>query len=365
VRVGTDGLKLPEASKRGPVGALELAHDLGAEGLFFRSMLDLSPSLDRGALRAVRERADELDMYLESGVGKTNPFAMPEAPELRAIGDGDVLLGFRRMMEAGADIGVFELWSATANLKPHFFGRMAYDRFRTDADWADQLAATEKFLKKLAPIARDLGIHINLETHEEITSFELVRLVEAVGPDVTGVVFDTHNVLQRIEHPVWAARRLAPYVRQTHLKDGVAAYGPDGLVSQVRDFGTGMIDFAEIIPILASENPVLNFSLENQDMRDGPLIVHPVIEIDNADFLAGHPDLSREEHEAFMDLVRCFDGMITRGQRPGIEEFAKGPFNFENVCANIRSGLSLVRGILMDAGLSPVITPLDEHVARG
>jgi hypothetical protein len=241
---------------------------------------------------------------------------------------------------------------------------MAYDRFRTDVDWADQLAETEKFLKKLAPIARDLGIHINLETHEEITSFELVRLVEAVGSDVLGVVFDTQNVLQRVEHPVWAARRLAPYVRQTHLKDGIAVSGPGGLASQVRDFGTGMIDFAEIIPILAAENPRLNLSLENQDMRDGPLNVHPVIEIDNADFLAGHPDLSIEERDAFMDLVQSFDGLISRGERLGIAEFAQGPFDFESVCANIRNGFSLMRQILVDAGLSPAITPSDEHVAR-
>jgi ABC-type glycerol-3-phosphate transport system permease component len=154
------------------------------------------------------------------------------------------------------------------------------------------------------------------------------------------------------------------YVRQTHLKDGIAVSGPGGLASQVRDFGTGMIDFAEIIPILAAENPRLNLSLENQDMRDGPLNVHPVIEIDNADFLAGHPDLSIEERDAFMDLVQSFDGLISRGERLGIAEFAQGPFDFESVCANIRNGFSLMRQILVDAGLSPAITPSDEHVAR-
>ena len=62
----------------------------------------------------------------------------------------------------------------------------------------EQLQASEKFLRKLAPFARDLGVHMNLETHEEITSFELVRLVEAVGPDVLGIVFDTSGSMRSV-----------------------------------------------------------------------------------------------------------------------------------------------------------------------
>ena len=72
------------------------------EGLFFRTVLDMSPSLDIGALRAIRQRADELGMYLETGLGKVNPYATAEAPKLRAIGDGDIVEGFRRMMNACA-----------------------------------------------------------------------------------------------------------------------------------------------------------------------------------------------------------------------------------------------------------------------
>src|SRR5262249_8369500 len=155
-----------------------------------------------------------LGMYLETGLGKVNPYASPEAPELRAIGDGDIRLGFERMMCACAAIDCRELWIGTANRKSQYAGRFSYDRFRTDVAWDDQLVATERFLPTLAPIARDLGIHLNLETHEEITTFECVRLVEAVGPDVMGVVFDTSNVLHRGEDPVAAAGRIAPYVRQ-------------------------------------------------------------------------------------------------------------------------------------------------------
>jgi len=60
-----------------------------------------------------------------------------------------------------------------------------------------------------------------VETHEEITSFEVARLAEAVGPDVVGVTFDTANVLARAENPMAAARRLAPYTHLSHAKDGI------------------------------------------------------------------------------------------------------------------------------------------------
>ncbi len=254
--------RCPSAVRNGPIGSLEYGHELGMSGLFYRTVLDMSPTLDRGELRAIRERADELGMYVESGLGKVNPYANPEAPELRALGDGDILLGFRQMMEACAEIGCLELWSALANYKWMFRGKHAYDRFRTDVDWADQLAASAKFLKRLAPIARDLGIHINIETHEEVTSFELVRLVEEVGPDVTGIVYDTSNPLQRLEHPVWTARRVAPYTRQTHCKDGMLGYGGGGVDYQHRPIGTGVVDYHQILPILAAANPGLNLSIE-------------------------------------------------------------------------------------------------------
>ncbi|MGE3913741.1 MAG: sugar phosphate isomerase/epimerase family protein, partial [Chloroflexota bacterium] len=190
MRVGVDGRKIPRAAEYGPFKSFNHAQELGMEGLFFRTVLEMSPTLDHGELREIKAHADSLGMYVESGLGKVNPYATPEAPELRAAGDGDILLGFRRMLEACHAGGITEVWIGTANFKGQYRGNFAYDRFRTDVTWPEQLEATERFLHKLAPIARDLGIHINLETHEEITTFEVVRLVEAVGPDVMGITFD-------------------------------------------------------------------------------------------------------------------------------------------------------------------------------
>ncbi|CAB5281940.1 Xylose isomerase-like TIM barrel [Burkholderia multivorans] len=203
----------------------------------------------------IRAKADALGLYIEAGIGKINPYCSAEAPELRAIGHGDIIAGCVRMIEASAAIGCHELWVSPGNFKPAFRGRLAVDRFRTDVTWDEQLLAIEKVLHKLAPAARANGTHLNIETHDEITSFEILRLIERVGADCTGVVFDTANVLQRGEHPVFAARRLAPHVRQTHIKDAYVARAPGGLDFQTRRCGEGIVDFETIIPILADANP--------------------------------------------------------------------------------------------------------------
>jgi len=356
MRIGVDGRKIPEAAKRGPVASFDHAHEMGMEGLFFRTVLDMSPTLDAGFLREIRQRADELGMYLETGLGKVNPYATPEAPELRLIGDGDTVLGFRRMMEACAAIDCRELWVATANYKPAYTGRFAYDRFRTDVTWSEQLEATVRFLKKLAPIARDLGIHMNLETHEEITSFELVRIVEQVGADTTGIVFDTANVLQRAEHPVWAARRVAPYVRQTHIKDALIARDGEVLNFQMRPCGGGVVDFRALLPILAEANPALNLSIENYESfadrpRNPPRMI---IEIADPLWLEGHPDLSAEELAAYMQMVDDYAGRIESGEimdYQGFASWAVDNYHYAETVKYIKDSAAHVRGICKELGL--------------
>src|SRR5579862_8191549 len=100
MRVGMDSRKIPEFAERGPLRSLDHVKDIGLDGIAFRTVLDMSPTFDLGELREIRAHADELGLYLESGLGKVNPYALPEAPEIRALGDGDTRLGFERMLHA-------------------------------------------------------------------------------------------------------------------------------------------------------------------------------------------------------------------------------------------------------------------------
>jgi sugar phosphate isomerase/epimerase len=347
MRVGVDGRKIPGAAARGPLRSLDHGRALGMEGLFFRTVLEMSPTLDPGALGEIRAHADALGLYLETGLGKVNPYATPETPELRRIGDGDIRLGFERMMRACAAIDCRELWVGTATYKGEFAGNLAYDRFRTDAPWADQLAATEKFLRALAPVARDLGIHLNIETHEEITSFEVVRLVEAVGPDVTGIVFDTANVVQRGEDPVAAARRVAPYVRQTHIKDVALFFSEGGVSRQARTCGQGAVDFRAILPILAAARPDLTLSIENPTSAP-PIQTIPVFD---PAWLAAHPDLTPAELAAFFRVVAARERRIASGEIDDPETYQARPFGHAEAVAYITDSAAYLRGLIAELGL--------------
>ena len=331
MKLGIDGIKLPEAKKRGPLASLEHVKELGLAGIFFSTALNMSPTLDPGALRDIRAKADELGLYLESGIGKINPYCSAEEPALRAAGGGDIIAGFTRMIEASASIGCHELWVAPGNFKGEYRGRLANDRFRTDVTWEEQLLAMEKVLRKLAPVARAHGTHMNIETHDEITSFEILRLIEKVGADCVGVVFDTANGLQRGEHPVFAAKRLAPYIRQTHIKDAYVGRAPGCLDFQTRPVGDGIVDFAAILPILAEANPALNLSLEvAQSVADKPRKANPrqCIEIDDPIWRAGHPDLSLGELGAYMAMIDAYEKRVASGEVPDWEAYESSQYGY-------------------------------------
>ncbi len=358
MKLGIDWQKLPEASKRGPLASLDHVRDLGLEGLFFPTVLDMSPTLDRGLLRAIREKADELGLYLEAGLGKINPYCNAEEPALRAAGDGDILRGLTRMIEAAADIGCHELWVSPGNFKAQYPGRLANDRFRTDIDWTDQLAAIEKVMRRLAPALRAHNSHMNMETHDEITSFEILRLIETVGEDCTGAVLDTANGLQRGEHPVWAARRLAPFTRQTHIKDAYVASAPGGFDFQGRPCGDGIVDFAAILPLLADANPLLNLSLETAaSCVDRPRKKNPrqCIQLDDPEWRAAHPDLTEDELEAYRWMVARYEARIESGEVEnwvdfesrnfGYPDYTRQPFGFDEAVAYLQRSARHIRGL--------------------
>ncbi|MDP5228055.1 MULTISPECIES: sugar phosphate isomerase/epimerase family protein [Arthrobacter] len=345
MRIGVDGSKIPHEADDSGVAILERAHALGMEGVYFRTILDITPTLDRGLLADVRACADDLGLYLQMGLAKVNPFAAAEAPHVRRLGDGDYTRGMIKMIEAAHEAaGVTDLWVACANYQKGLPGYHVYDRFRTDAPWADQLVAIEKFLRLLAPVARDHGVHMNIETHEEITSFEVVRLVEAVGPDVLGVTFDTANVVVRGEDPVAAARRVAPYTRATHLRDFLLGE-QDGMFGRVfAPIGQGSLDWDAIVGTLHAGNPDLPLTIENA----GPSL-HLPIGLDDPAWLALHPDYTEEEGAAIRKMGADYQERVDRGEAIPLSDFRAVPYDGERF---IRESADALRASLARLGLA-------------
>lgn len=344
MKIGVEANHIPNCRERGVFETLDFAVEHGVGGLFFKSILDLSPSLDEGRLREIRARADHLDLYLEVGLGRINPYNTALSPEIRHLGGGDYVRGMERMICACRAIGCTELLAGTATWNAGYPGRCAFDRFRTDVDWADQLEATERFLKKLAPALRDQGCRIDVETHEEITTFEVVRLVERVGPEVVGITFDTANVLARAEDPVAAARRVAPYTHLTHAKDAILYFVETGLERQIRPCGEGVIDWGTILPILAEHSPDLHLSIEDHAGEMEVAILDPV-------WMAAHPDLSREELDVVKGLAQRCEERIERGEIPAPGEYGAIPYE-EHRIERFRASIGALRRVTREKGLN-------------
>lgn len=322
--IGIYQRSLPDSERLNAREALVQARDLGLNGCLFASPLALSPRLDPAELAELRGFAAELGIALAVGVGRIHPFQFDTLTEVRVLGDGDFRSGLEKLVRTGQDLGCRELWFSIGSLA---------DRFDRSVPWSAQLAAVEAFLRSFAPVLRDLGCRLNLKTHEEITSFEVVRLVEAVGPDVLGVSYDPVNVLVRLEDPVAAARRVARYVHHLHVDDAALFFTDDGLERKLYPCGEGVIDWPAILGIFAEQAPPFSTWIElHRGQFRLPLF--------DPGFLASQPDLAVAELAELTRLATVSDRKLARGEIPPPDAYQTEPVR------RLQPTLAYLRGVL-------------------
>ena len=237
---------------------------------------------DRGFLAELRDYARQNGLYLEWGGGQH----IPCDPMTGAA--KDIAAGNRRVAEQAAFLGTKIVRSCSGGLM----------RWHDEAPATEQLLeATARGLAAAAPVFRDLGVVLAVETHFEFTTFELLRAFDESGaePDgPIGICLDTMNLLTMLEEPVAAARRVLPWVAATHVKDGGLRFAPRGWESFPAEAGKGVVDLARIVEALASLPREITLSIEDH----GGAFDLPVYD---PEFLAKFPDLSVAE---LADLVR-------------------------------------------------------------
>lgn len=64
-----------------------------------------------------------------------------------------------------------------------------------------------------------------------------------------------------------AAKRIAPFVRQTHLKDAYVELVDGGAHQKAVHCGAGLVDFSAVLQELNKYNPGLNLTFENDVPR--------------------------------------------------------------------------------------------------
>lgn len=235
--IGIVRSSLPEARNLSAGEVLDAAARQGLGGVLFNSLHDISPTLDPAEMQAVRRQADALGLYLSAGLGVVNPALPTRGRTLIEAGGGDLEAGVRRLIGLAADIGINDMF---------FVIGMIEDRFSETVSWQAQRDAVAALILRCAPLLRQRRSRLLIKTHEEITTAEIVALVERVGTELLGVAFDPVNVVCRLEDPVRAARRVGPYTAQVHVDDAVLAFEGAGIRRFLCPLGEGEIDWAAI-----------------------------------------------------------------------------------------------------------------------
>ena len=271
MKVGLDAYTIREMNLD-PFGMLDYAKNMQFEGIQFEDITIISPGRDAGRLREIAEYAKQLGMFSYITVQRPNPYLYE--------GTGDELYeACKTDVRLAAENGWHEV---RANV-----GRPLH-RHGTKVPYLEQLRATTEFLKTLRPVLKEYQVRINLETHGDVTSYELLRIIDEVGPEYIGITLDTGNLLIHGDYPAEAVKRLAPYTHLTHAKDGLLRLCDKGLVRQGMPPGRGSVEWPKVIEVLAKEQPQINLCIEDYKKRSYAEIFDPA-------WLADHPDMTSYE----------------------------------------------------------------------
>ncbi|MFB7993311.1 sugar phosphate isomerase/epimerase family protein [Streptomyces sp. NPDC056002] len=280
-----------------PGQALQFAHDRGLEGVLFATPRAISPDLDAGVLKATAERAAELGLYVETGIGCLGPFGDPDArtAELTAL------------ISAARTLGCRQFFGYTRTVRDHT--ELTHDR---------QLGLVRKTIETLVPLLRAQGLRLNLKTHEDLSSHEVLHLVESCGPDVVGVSLDVSNLVVRGEDPAAATERLAPHIHQTHLEDVALYFVERGLRRKLRPCGAGVLDWRRILSTLLERSPAERLTLEQHLGQFDAEIFDPR-------WFTFEPHVTAAELAVLVSGAVTCEARARQGAMPSLQDLADDP----------------------------------------
>ncbi len=211
---------------------LQKAAELSLDGLQLADARHLD-SLDYGYVSGLRRKAEALGLYVELGTGGTNPEHL------------------QSMVRAAHVLG--------APVVRTFVGKPRPTSAREMDDICAQAAAD---LLQVAPVCDRYGVGLAIENHQDLTTDELLSLLERVDSTWVGICFDTGNSLALLEDPLESARAFGPLIRSVHLKDYQVAARSDGFCLVGCALGDGVVDLTGALDVLGREAPEANLNIE-------------------------------------------------------------------------------------------------------
>ncbi|HVX46089.1 MAG TPA: sugar phosphate isomerase/epimerase [Mycobacteriales bacterium] len=224
---------------------------------------------DSGRSRiTVREFIDQTAARGLSGV--EFPARMLEGEDVEAVGAYAVERGLFVTLDTGgfepealAEVIGLAKRIGSATVRTLVGGaKIGGDRRPLAGRWKEFVDDVHAKLRIAAATAEQADVNLALENHQDLASEELLWLCESIDSPKFGITLDAANPLATAEEPLDFFRRVAPWVKNVHLKDYWIWLSEEGYRLVRCPLGQGVVDFPYLLDLLAAEAPGATMSIE-------------------------------------------------------------------------------------------------------
>jgi sugar phosphate isomerase/epimerase len=169
---------------------------------------------------------------------------------------GYAVESLRETLQLGAQLGAETVRTVVGGAK------IGGDRRPLAGRWQPFLQEVLVQLREATLVAEKVQVNLAVENHQDLASEELLWLCDSIGSARFGITLDTGNPLATAEEPVDYFHRVAPYLKNVHLKDYTIHLSEEGYRLVRCPLGQGVIDFPALFKILAESCPGVTMSIE-------------------------------------------------------------------------------------------------------
>ncbi len=258
-------------------------HDLALKGIVMRKAVcswSLRPENTDDLVVQVQDTGvNSIQLALDPIRRANNAFE-----ELRVIQSAGISVVSGMMEMIGEDYSTFDSIRKTGGVRPDETWEMNVESAKSNALLAQQVGLSlvtfhagfiphddtdperGQMLERLSTIADIFsaqGCDIALETGQE-TADTLVEVLSDLGREDVGVNFDPANmILYGMGDPIQALDRLAPWVKQIHIKDALGADSPGVWGTEV-PAGDGAVEWDNFFELLSSHSLDVDLVIERE-----------------------------------------------------------------------------------------------------
>jgi len=139
---------------------------------------------------------------------------------------------------------------------------IGFDRYHQKVNIQHEIDQAIVNLNRVKHHAEELGIKIAIENHGDVSSDELIYIVEKIASPNIGICLDLGNSLITFENPITAAEKMAAYAFTTHVKDYAIQMTNYGFKVHGVALGDGNIDIQKALKIIIEKTRLNRIILE-------------------------------------------------------------------------------------------------------